>query len=635
MKRSIAAMICVVVWMTNPALAQTFNLCTSESDGTFTPHFSVAPSMVVHSDGVLDITRASLGLDSTATERVFSFSRTIASILKSAGGDVSAQSQEDFVQSMLQTFLPVESFPLNPKGGVVMPLDAREEATALSAKAMLDEADPQGIKPLALFNRFDLAPDNWSHCGEHRIIYGREPARAARFLLIFEAMVPNPNPSAGSEGCKPVAEFWAKLSEPGLSDTELATRLSAFYYEGKTSPALAKADLLRPVVDYRNYGGDGGRGQVRANAFNPPPWQLREWLTQRTFNPAPGSLPVAFVPVTVKDNPLAELYFDDLTGTAFLAKNPPASANLLHGQFLQSLTSTIALRLLSETTAQHQALINELPLYHLGAGVQAEVTPDKVLLNTIALGNDDKFNEFQSTSQGFSDAPGDGGKSTLVTQMLNQVGAATNPFVGPQSGQVLLNRARAATCAGCHMTAARSTGGGFVGPGVVVLEKQDGTVLRWPDVDAGGFVQVSETRALSPTLTDAFLPFRRYVLSRYLCEAPAPTGPVVTAYEPSGDMPQPSIMAEAVGKNLVDETASGGYFVDALIDSFIASARSSPSSVAPADAAADDQALNRSLARLTPDELSALRNRVSNAIALARSVELQRAGAFVETRRPH
>jgi hypothetical protein len=185
------------------------------------------------------------------------------------------------------------------------------------------------------------------------------------------------------------------------------------------------------------------------------------------------------------------------------------------------------------------------------------------------------------------------------------------------------------------MTAAGSTGGRFVGPGVVVLEKQDGTVLRWPDVDAGGFVQVSETRALSPTLTDAFLPFRRYVLSRYLCEAPAPAEPPVTAYEPSGDMPQPSIMAEAVGKNLVDETASGGYFVDALIDSFMASAGSSPSLAAPADGAADDQALNRSLARLTPDELSALRNRVSNAIALARSVELQRAGAFVETRRPH
>lgn len=455
MKLQIAAAIGAMAVLINPALAQTFNICTPEGDGTFTPHFNVVPSMVVHSDPVMDATRGSIGLDGTAAERAFSFSRTIATILASAGGDTSAAAQEAFVQSLLDTFIPAETLPLNAKGGVVMPLDARGEAGALSAAAMLDESNAQGMKPLALFNRFDLAPNNWANCGEHRIIYGREPGVGgpARFLLIFEAMVPNPNPAAGADGCKPVAEFWANLSEPGLSETELARRLSAFYYEGKTSPSLTAPNLLTPVVDYRNYGGDGGRGQVRANAFNPPPWQLREWLTQRTFNATPGSLPLTFVPVSVKDNPLAELYRDDLAGTTFQAKNPATSANLLHGQFLQALTSTIALRLLSETTSQHQTLVNELDLYHLGTGVGAEVTPDKILLNTSALGNDDKFNEFQSTSQGFSDAPGEGGTSLLVTQMLAQVGSAANPFVNPQSGEILLNRARAATCAGCHMTA--------------------------------------------------------------------------------------------------------------------------------------------------------------------------------------
>lgn len=636
MKRTMATLMCILTGLSNPALAQTFNLCTAEGDGSFTPHFNVSPSMVVHSDGVLDATRGPLGLDGTASERVFSFSRTIAAILASAGGETNVASQRAFIASMLTTFIPNETFPLNAKAGVVMPLDGRGEASALTPEAMLDENDAQGMKPLALFNRFDLAPDNWAHCGEHRIIYGREPSRPGRFLLIFEAMVPNPDPSAGKEGCKPIAEFWAKLSEPGLSDTELARRLSAFYYEGKTSPGLATPDLITPVIDYRNYGGDGGRGQVRANAFNPPPWQLREWLTQRTFNPAPGSIPLAFVPVTVKDNPLAELYRDDLAGTAFLANNPATSANLLHGQFLQSLTSTIALRLLSETTTQHQTLVNELPLYHLGAGAQEEVTPDKVLLNTIALGNDDKFNEFQSTSQGFSDVPGDGGNSVLVTKMLDQIGGASNLFVNAQSGEVLLNRARAATCAGCHMTAARSTGGGFTGPGVVVLEKQDGTVVRWPDVDPGGFVQVSETRALSPTLTDAFLPFRRYVLGRYLCKAPEPNPPPVAGgYEPSPGMPQASMVAAAVGKDLVDETASGGYFVDDLVSRFITATDASRPLAIPADGAGATGGPDRAVARLTPEQLAALRNRVSNAIALARNIELQRSGAFVETRRPH
>ena len=229
---------------------------------------------------------------------------------------------------------------------------------------MLDPASDEAMKPLALFNRFDLAPDNWSHCGEHRIVYGKKKsADGARFLMIFEAMVPNPRTVA--DGCKPIAEFWANLSDGALTDIERGQRLSAFYYEGKTSPTLASPDLKTPVVDYRNYGSDGGRGQVRANMFMDQPWQLREWLTQRTFDPTPGSQKLAFVPTTVKDNPLAELYHDSLAGTDLAANNVAATLDLVHGQFVQALTSTIGPRLLSETTAKHQDLVNALSQFHL------------------------------------------------------------------------------------------------------------------------------------------------------------------------------------------------------------------------------------------------------------------------------
>ncbi len=150
-----------------------------------------------------------------------------------------------------------------------------------------------------------------------------------------------------------------------MTDIERGQRLSAFYYEGKTSPTLASPDLKTPVVDYRNYGGDGGRGQVRANMFMDQPWQLREWLTQRTFDPTPGSQKLAFVPTTVKDNPLAELYHDSLAGTDLAANNVAATLDLVHGQFVQALTSTIGQRLLSETTAKHQDLVNALSQFHL------------------------------------------------------------------------------------------------------------------------------------------------------------------------------------------------------------------------------------------------------------------------------
>ena len=228
---------------------------------------------------------------------------------------------------------------------------------------MLDPASDEAMKPLALFNRFDLAPDNWSHCGEHRIVYGKKKsADGARFLMIFEAMVPNPARAPTGASRSP------SLGQPvgrGLDDIERGQRLSAFYYEGKTSPTLASPDLKTPVVDYRNYGGDGGRGQVRANMFMDQPWQRREWLTQRTFDPTPGSQKLAFVPTTVKDNPLAELYHDSLAGTDLAANNVAATLDLVHGQFVQALTSTIGQRLLSETTAKHQDLVNALSQFHL------------------------------------------------------------------------------------------------------------------------------------------------------------------------------------------------------------------------------------------------------------------------------
>lgn len=625
----------LAVTLITPTLAQ--SLCTTEADGTFTPNFAVTPSMVVNSDAVLDVTRGDIGLDGTAAERAFSFSRTIAAILSSAGANADAAAQETFVKTMLDTFVPGTTLPLNTQGGVRMPLDARGEAAELAPAALLDEADPHGMKPLALFNRFDLVPDNWAHCGEHRIVYGHEPdGEGDRFLLIFEAVVSNPDPSAGAEGCRPVAEFWAGLSETGLSDNDLAERLSAFYYDGKTDPTLAAPDLLTPVVDYHNYGGDGGRGQVRVNTFNPPEvWQLREWLTQRTFDPDPAASPLGFVPVTVKSNPLAELYRDDLTGTDFLANNPAASANLLHGQFLQALTSTIGPSLLSENSAKHQLLVQELGLYDLGG---APVTADTVLLNTIGLGDTGKFDEFQSTSQGLVDAPGDGGNSTLVTQMLGQLGAAATANVGAQSGEIILNRARASSCGGCHQTAPRATGFGL--PGATVLKRQDGSVLQWPDIAPGFFVHVTESRQLSPSLTEAFLPFRRYVLSRYLCEAsgtptvPEPEPPI-GEYDPYGTMPEAKTVAAAVGQELVNEAGSGAYFVDDLVADFATGAGIAQPVAAADDVPARSSRVNAVISELTPEQLVALRLRVSEAIALARSIELQRSGAFVETRRPH
>lgn len=627
----IAAVTLAAVTISLPSFAQPFELCSAEGDGTFTPKFNVEPSLVARSDAVLEATFADLGLEGDPAELAFSFRRTIEAILKSAKVDSSPAAQEAFLKTLLDSLTPVAGLRLNASAGIQMPLDGRNEQSKLDPAKLLNGNSDQTMKPLALFNRFDLAPENWSHCGEHRIVYGKVNGDGDRFLLIFEASVPNPG--TGAAGCRPIAEFWAKLSDQALSDNDRAKRLSAFFYEGKTTPSLATPDL-QPVVDFKNYGGDGNRGQVRANMFVQGPWQLREWLTQRTFDPNPAHPQLAFVPVTVKDNPLAELYRDSLVGTPVANNNPQASLNLIHGQFVQALTSSVGPRLLSETTLKHRELVNDIPKFNLGGSA---VSQETILLNTIALGTEDKFNEFQSTSQGFEDAPGQPtGSSTLITALLDQVGASAVPFAEGQSGTVLLNRARAATCAGCHMTASRSAGGGFQRPGVVVLDKTSGQDLEWPDTL--DFVHVDENRMLSPSLAEAFLPFRRFVLSRYLCTSNAV--PEVAAGEPHESDSQAlniEAVSRVVGPTLVQKAVNGSHFIGEMINEFAANAGVVGEVPVSAEGGLnrDEDRVNKIIARMPESDLEVLREKASDAIALARKIELQRPGAFVETRRPH
>ncbi|MCC2663602.1 MAG: hypothetical protein K0S35_1524 [Geminicoccaceae bacterium] len=366
-----------------PALAADF--CQAVGD-KIALDFEVKPSLVAHSDAIMDTTFDDAGLPGgDPGERLFSFKRTIGAILESAGdvgGTNTPAAREAFVQTMIDSFALANGFTLNPDAGVLMPLDARGgERLGLSAANLLDDTNAQGMKPLAVFNRFDLAPADWIHCGEHRIVYGKESPNFPlnRFLLIFEAAVPNPDPTAGEAGCRPITEFWAGLSAHAGDDTELARRLAAFFYEGRTDPSLAAPDLPGAVVDYRNYGGDGSRGQVRGNLFVQQPWQLREWLTQPTFNPAN---PLAFVVETVKDNPLAELYRDSLSGTPIASANLPAALTVLHGNFVAALTSDIRDHLMAEETQKHQRLDQDLARFDLGTGPTNEVDEKKILFST-------------------------------------------------------------------------------------------------------------------------------------------------------------------------------------------------------------------------------------------------------------
>jgi hypothetical protein len=106
--------------------------------------------------------------------------------------------------------------------------------------------------PLALINRFDLAPVDGSNCGQYRIIFAKKSESAfTRLHFIFEAVLPNPTPSEGIAGCRPVAHFWADLSNVS-SISERRARLDAFFFTG--------IDGFDPVIHPDHYSAASGGG---------------------------------------------------------------------------------------------------------------------------------------------------------------------------------------------------------------------------------------------------------------------------------------------------------------------------------------------------------------------------------------
>ena len=387
----------------------------------------------------------------------FSFLRTIQAIRTTSGGNATTDAA---VAQSITSGLMNTSFT-NPTSGLAMAANPRPAENTLTGAGLLTQ-----MQPIALFNRFDQAPASGSNCGEYRIVYGRYPNSVLnRFLLIFEARLPNPNPGLGLNGCAPVAQFWHSLSDPALTPAQRAQMLADFYYVGLPG--------FSPVVTHANYGVP--LGQVRANMFMQQPWQLREWRT--SFNVGGQAV---FTPDTDKDNPLAELYNENsLADPLFISEQ---------AAFNSAFTSA--------------NIFNLLNFELNGSGVVA--CPE---INAVGAGFDDRFNEFQSVSQGSSDEPNVLASPAFRASIDGVL--SSNPAFGGLTNTHVLNRAGTVTCGGCHQFSVNRP----IAPGVT-----------WPDVAPGGFVHVRELGAappaiaqLSPALTSCFLPARAQVLEAFVC----------------------------------------------------------------------------------------------------------------------
>ncbi|MEO6027311.1 MAG: hypothetical protein ABIR79_10645 [Candidatus Binatia bacterium] len=510
----------------------------------------------------------------------FPLRRTLQQIIDTSGGTTTPDA---LLQTLLDSYAKT-SF-VQPVSGKTFPVLARPEAN-LPVAQLLDPTTANGMFPTGLFNRFDLAPDDGSNCGEYRIVYAKKSSGGLdRFFIIFEAKLPNPNTASGLAGCKPVVDLWTSLST--IADpVQRITKLESFYYTG-----LAP---FSPVVTYGNYGVPFG--QVRSNLFvvtNPQtqPWLLRENRT------APASTPPMFVVDTDKENPLTEWYR--------LANTLPAGVTATDQQkfrdhFLQVPTCNLVLT----------------DRFVAGA------TPFQIV-NNMGAGFDLAGNEFQSVALGDTDDPSSNTDATFSTAVGTRLAALTPGNVSPAE---LINRAGAMTCGGCHeFSKGRSLGNG----------------ATWPASNPNGFTHIDEQGNLSPALTGDFLKRRAEILARFFCNPtvePKP-GPACT---PEGATAMRTLAARRAAPAPPDQALAQAAGLDPAAIARMTQGRTTlilqqidTARLAVLGAARQMRGIGAAAAADSRRQLSGAERTLVDLVEQARADEQARTGAFVPVRRPH
>jgi hypothetical protein len=333
---------------------------------------------------------------------------------------------------------------------------------------------------LSVANRFDLAPEGGEDCGEARASFYvppgtlTAPGSPLRSFLIFEAVVPNPHPELGLDGCRPVQAFWSSLSN--IADPAArGAKLAQAYYTGE--PNLVAAGF-KPFFTFENFG--PGKGRVRSEAFGGRAvWDLREYRLLA----GGGAL----------EMPVAQSVTTQIVSTdAVFGEHPKAA---------QCRTDLLS-------------------------GLGTLMPPD---FN--ALGVDVSPACFDGASSNFGVRLEDGitspDRADFATSLAARA-AQLSPAANLTAVQVAARAQFSGTCIGCHFTvntpAARDLGQGLMLPVPTVQPGEDANNVAFTQVNnlqhepcaASGDDAAQLCFKLSPVLGGIFLPHRKVVLESYL-----------------------------------------------------------------------------------------------------------------------
>ena len=369
---------------------------------------------------------------------------------------------------------------------------------AIHAPFCSGEEGCTGYSPIGIVNRFDLAPEDGSHCGEYRLIYAETEAGPDRNLIIFEAQLPNPNPEQGLEACRPVAEFWARLSQRSDADRR-RDELDRFFFAGLRG--------FSPVVTWTNF--THGSGQIRTNQFMTGPvnriWQLREFRTE-CAEIRDGQCALNIVPDTVKGV---------ANGRLFDPNNRSAEARIWQGEDPANFDISFI--------AQIQNLVGD------------NVGSFSMNVDEVFVGGQSTSQVNQDPSTRDSDYTFWLSRGTPGNRFTQRIEAELQRLQSNLTPQEVVERAAFTTCGGCHEFSSQRA----LGQGVVASP-------------AARFVHVSEISnrdcnggqdncfAISAALANDFLPSRHSSLEDFLSERSCGPTPVVSGMDLVLERPTPA-----------------------------------------------------------------------------------------------
>jgi hypothetical protein len=430
--------------------------------------------------GVTVVPQRSLFERNPTALSAFSVSEVLTRIAQNAGLGITGTVWHD---NLFKTMARQETFPGEPgpfcNSGGIFPQTINGFIVGCAGVASPLVGQLAKWLPLAVANRFDLAPAGGENCGEVRASFFMPPGSVTapqRAFIIFEAQIPNPQPQLGLDGCRPLQNFWQNLgtiADPAARGAKLAQA----YLTGE--PSLTAAGFA-PFFRFQNFGQDKGR--VRTETFGVagvvPIWDFREFRIN-----ANGSAAEIAVAQSLGAFSGTHACGPELLNT--LGTVTPATANL---NFLG---------------------IDVPPSCFDGASTTASFRPEDV----IAGGGDPQF-----------------------AAALQARAAQLAPGANLTAAQIAARVSFGGTCVGCHFrqndSRYRDLGQGLTLPVVTPLPGEsvddvDFTMvnnLRTEPCAASGPDAAQTCFKLLPTLSTIFLPHRKGVLESYL-NAPPGTFP--------------------------------------------------------------------------------------------------------------